>query len=121
MRACHRSAVTRLPEREVARAGVTSVIVSGRVIWVPGKRLNDDKAYPIGHVAWFQEHFILKQLDGRATRSQLVTPVYRNFFPPGRRDIFAGFRTCALSESQVATFSVKRWHRPDRNDTGVPR
>ena len=30
-----------------------------------------------------------------ATRSRLVTPVYRNFFPPGRRDIFAGFRTCA--------------------------
>ncbi len=31
-----------------------------------------------------------------ATRSRLVTPVYRNFFPPDRRDIFAGFRTCAL-------------------------
>ena len=30
-----------------------------------------------------------------ATRSRLVTPVYRNFFPPDRRDIFAGFRTCA--------------------------
>jgi gamma-glutamyl hercynylcysteine S-oxide synthase len=32
-----------------------------------------------------------------ATRSRLVTPVYRNFFPPERRDVFAGFRTCALS------------------------
>lgn len=31
-----------------------------------------------------------------ATRSRLVTPVYRNFFTPDRRDIFAGFRTCAL-------------------------
>jgi len=30
------------------------------------------------------------------TRSRLVTPVYRNFFPPDRRDIFAGFRTCAI-------------------------
>ncbi len=32
-----------------------------------------------------------------ATRSRLVTPVYRNFFTPERRDIFAGFRTCALA------------------------
>ena len=31
-----------------------------------------------------------------ATRSRLVAPVYRNFFLPDRRDIFAGFRTCAL-------------------------
>lgn len=31
-----------------------------------------------------------------STRSRLVTPVYRNFFPPDRRDIFAGFRTCAI-------------------------
>jgi len=31
------------------------------------------------------------------TRSRLVTPVYRNFFTPDRRDIFAGFRTCASS------------------------
>ena len=32
-----------------------------------------------------------------ATRSRLVTPVYRNFFTPDRRDIFAGFRTCLKS------------------------
>lgn len=31
-----------------------------------------------------------------ATRSRMVTPVYRNFFTPDRRDIFAGFRTCAI-------------------------
>ena len=30
-----------------------------------------------------------------ATRSRLVTPAYRNFFTPERRDVFAGFRTCA--------------------------
>lgn len=30
------------------------------------------------------------------TRSRMVTPVYRNFFTPDRRDIFAGFRTCAI-------------------------
>jgi iron(II)-dependent oxidoreductase len=31
-----------------------------------------------------------------ATRARLVTPLYRNFFTPERRDVFAGFRTCAL-------------------------
>jgi iron(II)-dependent oxidoreductase len=31
-----------------------------------------------------------------ATRARLVTPVYRNFFTPDRRDVFAGFRTCAI-------------------------
>lgn len=31
-----------------------------------------------------------------STRSRLVTPLYRNFFTPERRDIFAGLRTCAL-------------------------
>ena len=32
-----------------------------------------------------------------ATRSRMVTGRYRNFFPPQRRDVMAGFRTCALS------------------------
>ncbi len=31
-----------------------------------------------------------------ATRSRLVSNLYRNFFPPERRDLFAGLRTCAL-------------------------
>ena len=30
-----------------------------------------------------------------ATRARLMRPTYRNFFRPERRDIFAGFRTCA--------------------------
>ena len=29
------------------------------------------------------------------TRSRMVTGLYRTFFGPERRDIFAGFRTCA--------------------------
>ena len=29
------------------------------------------------------------------TRSRMVTGLYRNFFGPERRDVFAGFRTCA--------------------------
>ncbi len=30
------------------------------------------------------------------TRSRMVTGLYRNFFGPERRDVFAGFRTCKL-------------------------
>ena len=32
------------------------------------------------------------------SRSRMVTGLYRNFFGPERRDIFGGFRTCALSD-----------------------
>ena len=32
-----------------------------------------------------------------ATRSRMVTGRYRNFFTPDRRDVLAGFRTCAVS------------------------
>lgn len=31
-----------------------------------------------------------------ATSARIAKPTYRNFFPPGRNDIFAGFRTCAI-------------------------
>jgi iron(II)-dependent oxidoreductase len=31
-----------------------------------------------------------------ATSNRIGRPTYRNFFPPGRNDIFGGFRTCAL-------------------------
>ena len=46
---------------------------------------------------WFGTH---KSLRGGAwsTRSRLIRPAYRNFYTPERRDIWAGFRTCA-SES----------------------
>jgi iron(II)-dependent oxidoreductase len=30
------------------------------------------------------------------TRSRMITSTYRNYFGPDRRDVFAGFRTCAL-------------------------
>ncbi|MBL22705.1 MAG: hypothetical protein CMM48_02270 [Rhodospirillaceae bacterium] len=33
-----------------------------------------------------------------ATRSRMVTGRYRNFFTPDRRDVLAGFRTCAVSD-----------------------
>ena len=31
-----------------------------------------------------------------ATRARLLRNTWRNFYPPDRRDVFAGFRTCAL-------------------------
>ena len=31
-----------------------------------------------------------------ATSARLARPLYRNFFTPGRNDVIAGFRTCAL-------------------------
>lgn len=31
------------------------------------------------------------------TRSRYINSKYRNYFPPQRQDIFAGFRTCAIS------------------------
>ena len=34
-----------------------------------------------------------------ATRSRMVTGRYRNFFSPDRRDVMAGFRTCALHQA----------------------
>ena len=31
-----------------------------------------------------------------ATRSRVIDSTYRNYFGPDRRDVLAGFRTCAL-------------------------
>ena len=44
---------------------------------------------------WFGTHKVLR---GGAwpTRSRLIDNTYRNFYTPDRRDIWAGFRTCAL-------------------------
>jgi gamma-glutamyl hercynylcysteine S-oxide synthase len=35
---------------------------------------------------------------GWATRSRMVSGLYRNFFGPGRRDVLAGFRTCPIDD-----------------------
>jgi gamma-glutamyl hercynylcysteine S-oxide synthase len=45
---------------------------------------------------WFGTH---KTLRGGAwmTRSRLLRNTWRNFYTPDRRDVWAGFRTCALS------------------------
>ncbi len=53
-----------------------------------------DTPYREYSAPWFGYPKVLKG-GTWATRSQMVTNTYRNFFEPGRRDVFAGFRTCA--------------------------
>jgi iron(II)-dependent oxidoreductase len=64
---------------------------------------SDFKPYP-GFVAgpykeysepWFRDHKVLRG-GCWATRSRLIHNTYRNFYTPDRRDVWAGFRTCAL-------------------------
>ncbi|MGI8838893.1 MAG: selenoneine synthase SenA [Pyrinomonadaceae bacterium] len=44
---------------------------------------------------WFGDHKVLRG-GCWVTRSQLIHNAYRNFYTPDRRDVWAGFRTCAL-------------------------
>ncbi len=44
---------------------------------------------------WFGTHKVLRGASF-ATRARLQSPKYRNYFLPGRDDIFCGFRSCAL-------------------------
>ena len=44
---------------------------------------------------WFHDHYVLRG-GGFATRPRLVHERFRNFYLPGRADVFAGFRTCAV-------------------------
>jgi iron(II)-dependent oxidoreductase len=44
---------------------------------------------------WFRTRKVLRG-GCWATSTRIARPAYRNFFPPDRSDVFAGFRTCAL-------------------------
>lgn len=44
---------------------------------------------------WFGDHKVLRG-GCWATRSRLIRGAYRNFYKPGRNDVWAGFRTCVL-------------------------
>jgi len=44
---------------------------------------------------WFGDHKVLRG-GCWATRSSMIRNAYRNFYTPDRRDVWAGFRTCAL-------------------------
>jgi gamma-glutamyl hercynylcysteine S-oxide synthase len=48
---------------------------------------------------WFGNHKVLRG-GCWATRSSLIRNNYRNFYKPDRRDVWAGFRTCALSNER---------------------
>jgi ergothioneine biosynthesis protein EgtB len=43
---------------------------------------------------WFGTHKVLRG-GGWPTRGRLLRNTWRNFYPPDRRDVWAGFRTCA--------------------------
>lgn len=45
---------------------------------------------------WFGDHTVLKG-GSFATEGRLRYPQYRNFFVPGRCDMFCGFRTCRIN------------------------
>ncbi len=44
---------------------------------------------------WFGTHQVLRGASF-ATRARMKSPKYRNYFLPGRCDIFSGFRSCAI-------------------------
>jgi iron(II)-dependent oxidoreductase len=54
-----------------------------------------DAPYKEYSAPWFGYRKVLRG-GAWATRSRLACNTYRNFFQPYRRDIFAGFRTCAI-------------------------
>jgi len=49
---------------------------------------------------WFHTHRVMRG-GSFFTRRRLVHPRFRNFYRPERRDVFAGFRTCALGPPGV--------------------
>ena len=53
------------------------------------------EAYKEYSAPWFGDHKVLRG-GCHATSPALAYNAYRNFYTPDRRDVFAGFRTCAL-------------------------
>src|SRR5205814_4449663 len=51
-------------------------------------------AYADYSAPWFGTHRVLRG-GGRMTRARLLRNTWRNFYTPDRRDVWAGFRTCA--------------------------
>ena len=52
-------------------------------------------AYEDYSVPWFGTRKVLRG-GAWATRGRMISNMYRNFFTPDRRNVMAGFRTCAL-------------------------
>ena len=72
-----------------ARASVDALTddLCGPQLLGPKRAIVNSVLWEIGPGAWFQEYWSL-----------LVRNTSRNFSPPERDDVFAGFRTCALAE-----------------------
>jgi iron(II)-dependent oxidoreductase len=60
----------------------------------PGFSIDPYKEYS---QPWFGTHKVLRG-GCWATRSRLIRNTWRNFYTPDRRDVWAGFRTCAISQ-----------------------
>jgi iron(II)-dependent oxidoreductase len=56
---------------------------------------------------WFGTHQVLRGASF-ATPGRLRAPQFRNFYQPGRDDIFAGFRTCAAFNGSARSFPAGR-------------
>jgi len=59
----------------------------------PGFVLDPYKEYS---EPWFHSPHMVLRGGAWITRGRLLRNTWRNFYPPHRRDVFAGFRTCAL-------------------------
>jgi len=59
-----------------------------------------DTPYREYSAPWFGYPKVLKG-GAWSTHPDMVNNTYRNFFEPNRRDIFAGFRTCAVDASEA--------------------
>jgi iron(II)-dependent oxidoreductase len=59
----------------------------------PGFVLDPYKEYS---APWFDGRHMVLRGGCWATRARLLRNTWRNFYPPDRRDVFAGFRTCAV-------------------------
>jgi iron(II)-dependent oxidoreductase len=62
--------------------------------FVPYPRFEPDP-YKEYSEPWFETRKVLRG-GAWATRSRMLRNTWRNFYTPDRRDVFAGFRTCAL-------------------------
>jgi iron(II)-dependent oxidoreductase len=58
----------------------------------PGFEVDPYKEYS---APWFGTHKVLRG-GSWATRGRLLRNTWRNYYTPDRRDVFAGFRTCAV-------------------------
>jgi gamma-glutamyl hercynylcysteine S-oxide synthase len=60
----------------------------------PGFKVDPYKEYS---EPWFHTPHMVLRGGAWPTRSRLIRNTWRNFYPPHRRDVFAGFRTCAIT------------------------